>query len=184
MTLEDADVAKYLKDRELSYLLRPVRIHFTKTPESDAEGEEERPLQGTRDIPRWQAEVYAEEGAAQIDEESFEVELSKTASRERIQGRDQIAALNPDFYLKMRRHLVSLKAKAEGNGANMEDYRRNSMVAYDLLTIRLGKILRFAASSSIPQDLLAKITPEEKLFLEHVHRKVDGWRKAVLDGAE
>lgn len=181
MSLDDGDATKFLKDRELSYLLRSVRVNFTETPKDDAEGEEEN-FHGAKDLPRWQAEVYAEEGLAQIDEESFETELAKTASRERIQGKDQIATLNPDFYLKMRRHLAALKAKADGNGANMDDYRRTNMVAYDLLTIRVGKILRFAASSSIPQDLLAKITPEEKLILEHVHSKVDGWRKAVLDG--
>ena len=176
-----ADVANFLKDRELSYLLRPIRVNVKGSAETIvALGAAGTP--GTQELPRWQAEALAEEGIAELAEETFDLELSKAASRERIQGNDQISTMHPDFYLRMRRHLGSLLAKAEGNGTRMEEYRRVSVLAYDLLTIRTSKILRFAASSTAPQDLFTKITPEEKLLFDHIHGIVDAWRRSVLNG--
>ena len=135
------------------------------------------------EVPRWVGEILVETGFADAQEESLEIEISRALSRERIQGSLQLSTLKKDFYLKVRRHLNYLERKGEIDEAAKPEHERFSVSAYDLITLRLGKLLYFGSSSSTPQDLLEKITPEEEKLFNGAHDVVESWRKTVLEGA-
>jgi len=176
----------FLGDRELEYILSPVKITMKRglpNIETLSFKLEETKEGDLIEVPRWVSEVLVDMGFAEVQGEPFEVEVFKVLSRERIQGSLQLSTLKGDFYLKMKRYLGNLKLKSERNGAFKPDFERFSVSAYDLITLRLSKLLYLASSSSTPQDLFEKITPEERELFNEAHRMVDGWRRAVLEGA-
>jgi hypothetical protein len=180
-----SDVSSFFQDRELDYVLLPIKIKMKRGLPRIASSSFE--LAETKEgdvieVSRWVSEVLVDMGFAEVQGEPFEVEVFKALSRERIQGPLQLSTLKSEFYLKMRRHLSELKMKSERNGTARADFEKFSVSTYDLLTLRLSKLLYLASSSSTHQDLLDKITPEERLLFEEAHRMVVSWRKAVLEG--
>lgn len=171
-------------DRELSHLLAPIRITMKKslpkievlsfTLEDTKEGD-------IHELPRWAAEVLVEMGFAEAEDESFELEVFKALSRERIQGPTQLSTLKDDFYLKLRRLLKGLRAKAEKDGSIKPELDRLLISVYDLITLRIGKLL-YLAGSSYPQGISEKVTPEEKELFDQVRKSVEEWRNFLVEG--
>jgi GINS complex protein helical bundle domain len=178
-------VLQSIRDREFAYLLSNSRlkvkqktakidigsIHLEAMNEGDAV-----------DLPRWIAEVLISLDICESQEESFSSEVFKAVTREKIAGSDQISALRPDFYLKIRRHLAFATDTNKVKPSTIPEIEKTRSLIYDLMALRLRKILSIAASLSPPTDLRSKLTPEEYQIFDSVYTLLQSWRSMTMDG--
>lgn len=180
-----SEIEAFLKDRELGHLLTSVRVTLRQSIPRLEFGSvllEEKKEGEVLEVPRWIGEVLQNLGLGELMEESFEAELFKSLSRERMQDSLQLSTLKADFYLRMKKFLEGLKAKSEKNLLSKQDSDRLSVSAYDLLTLRTSKLLYLASAPAPPAELFPRITPEEAQLFEYVHKTVEKWRRLVLEG--
>lgn len=178
-------VLQSIRDREFAYLLSSTRLKVKqKIPKIDIGSVHlEAMNEGDAvDLPRWIAEVFIGLDLCESQEESFASEVFKAVTREKIAGNDQLSTLRPDFYLKIRRHLAF-----SGNPNNMKpssipELERARTLIYDLIALRLRKILSIATSLSPPPDTREKLTPEEYQIFDTVYTLLQSWRSIALEG--
>lgn len=133
------------------------------------------------ELPRWVADELIELKLAESQEERFEDELSRALSREKMMGPLQLSTLPPDFYMRMRRKLASLTSGL-GN-TKKEDFDKMKIACYDLIGMRLSKLLSLSSSSSQGSSLTDKLAPEEEAFFSVSQALSAEWRAALLGGA-
>ena len=168
---------------ELDFLLSNVRVTF-KVPISEIEAGEIKLKQvnqgGTLEIPRWAAEELEKKGLAEIAEEPFETEVFKALSREKILGPLQLSKLSPTFYMRMRRRLLYLMDEASHGRVRRDEFERFKASCYDIVSIRVGKLLSLAnASSNIP-ELQERLTQEERELFSILQQTTKSWKSMVL----
>lgn len=171
-----------IRDREFAYLLSNTRLRAKqKTPRIDIGSVHlEAMNEGDAiDLPRWIAEVLVKQGVCESQEDSFSSEVFKAVTREKIAGPEQIPQLKQDFYLKIRRHLT-FEPNSSASGNSEVDKTRT--LIYDLIALRLRKILSIASSLSPPTDLKEKLTPEEYQIFDSVYSLLQSWRSMTMDG--
>jgi hypothetical protein len=181
--MSDLPVMRAIRDREFSYLLGGTRLRFKqKTSRIDIGSTHLEPKNegDTVDLPRWIAEVLVEMGVCESQEENFSSEVFKAVTREKIAGSDQLSTLRPDFYLKVRRQLSFVSEPAR-SGVHPELEKTRTLV-YDLVALRLRKILSIAISLSAPADIKDKLTPEEYQIFDSVYTLLQSWRSVVMEG--
>ena len=177
------NISTFIQDREMEYLLRPVKLivkhNLPKITMNSFELEESK--EGDLiELPRWAAEEIAKLGFVEVQEESFEVEMLKALSRERIQSSNQISTLTDDFYLKLKRYLRRLKDDTETKKSSKNDYGESYIKAMDLLKIRTVKLLPLTVGED-NQEIMRKITSEEQTLFNEVRNTVQKWRKKILE---
>ncbi|MCP8307407.1 MAG: DNA replication complex GINS family protein [archaeon] len=177
---KESSVISFLKDHEIGFLLIPVKVIMKQDlPHIDI-GSINLPEAHEGDVievPRWVAEIMVQMDFAELQEESFNLELFKALSRERMQDPSQISTLKGDFYLKMKRQMNLMKR----DESLKESYEKFSSSAYDLIASRTSKLLYLAGSSILSPDLERKITPEEKNLFELIRSIIEDWKKAILE---
>ena len=176
------DVAKIFEQREREFLLNPVRVTMkTSTDEMEVgdlvlgkakEGEK-------LEMPRWVAEELVDLELADSQEEAFEVEIFKALTREKILASLQLAPLEPNFYIRMRRRIAAVRVGVEKGKYRREDYEKLRTTSYDLIGRRLSKLLSMSSSANV-QTIADRITPEEKEFFSLCSSMSAGWKKALL----
>ncbi len=186
MQHEAKGMLKFVKDRELEHLLSPVKILMKQSAPKIVMASieiEERKEGDLIEVPRWVAEAYSELGFAEVQEESFELDMLQTLSRERIQGSNQLSTLTGDFYLKLKRHLGYLTRNSKARNGSKYEYDDAYMKALDLITLRTVKLLPLAVGEYTP-DIVKKVTPEELKLFNMVRETVQNWKDAVLKVSE
>lgn len=181
--MSSQSVVQSIRDREFAYLLSSVRLRAKqKMPKTDIGSIHLEPMNegDAVDLPRWIAEILIDLDFCESEEESFASEVFKAVTREKIAGPDQLSTLRPDFYLKIRRHLAFANDSSKRNGSNPETEKTRTLI-YDLMALRLRKILGIAASLSPPTDLRGKLTPEEYQIFESVYSLLRSWRTMTMD---
>ena len=176
----------FIQDREMEYLLHPVKLivkHNLPKITMDSFEIKESKERDIIELPRWAAEEIAELGFAEIQEESFEVEMLKALSRERIQGSNQISTLTGDFYLKLKRYLRRLKEDTENKNVSKQDYDELYLKAMDLFKIRTVKLLPLTVGEDTP-EIMRKVTLEEQTLFNEVRNIVQKWKNTVLEEIE
>lgn len=169
-----------IRDREFAYLLSSTRLKVKqKTSRIDVGSVHLDPMNegDVVDLPRWVAEVLLKLDICESQEESFASEVFKAVTREKIAGPEQLSPLRQDFYLKIRRHL-SLNSKL---GSSSEADKTRTLI-YDLIALRLRKILSVASSLSPPIDIREKLTPEEYQIFDSVYVMLRSWRTMTMEG--
>jgi DNA replication factor GINS len=168
----------FVKNREASFLMSPVKVTArTDIPEAKLstftlqevnEGE-------VVEVPRWVAEILEEENLVNLGEDSVEPELFRALQREKLQGPTQPSQLSKDLYLKLRRHLVTLRKR------NPHDphYEKIKVATQDLVTTRLVKMVTMAGYTSQPEPT-ALLSPEELLLYREIRSLLSEWRCLVL----
>jgi GINS complex protein len=182
--LEDpsANVAKVFEQREREFLLVPVRVTMKTSTEEIEVGDLvlKKAKEGERvEMPRWVAEELVELELAELQEESFEVEIFKALTREKILAALQLSQLEPNFYVRMRRRLAAVRAGVERGKYRREDYEKLRTTSYDLIGRRLSKLLSMSSSANV-QTIADRITPEEKTFFSMSSSISTAWKKALL----
>ena len=134
------------------------------------------------ELPRWVSEELVEMKLAESLEEHFEDELSRTLSKEKMMGPLQLSYLPPDFYMRMRRRLAGT-SNATGGEVRREDFEKLRNACYDLIGMRLSKLLSLSSSSSQGSSLVDRLAPEEDAFFNISQSLSREWRAALLGGA-
>jgi hypothetical protein len=171
-----------IKDREFAYLLSGTRLKILQNTTKQDVGSIhlENMNQGdVVEVPRWIAEILIEMGVAESQEESFASEVFKAVNREKMAGDNQIATLRTDFYLKIRRHLASSSSTVKPT--DLAELERTRTLIYDLVALRLRKILSVSFALSPPTDIKEKLTPEEYQIFDTVYELLQSWRRAIME---
>ena len=183
MSSVDFPLRELFQQRERDYLLSNVKVSMRSAVENIEVGDlkVEKLREGeTAELPRWVAEEFASLGLAEVTEEPFETEILKSLSREKMIGAFQLSNLAPDFYLRMKRRLAYLRDAARAGRVRKEDYERLRASSYDLIGIRLGKLLSLSSSSTTLSAIADKVTPEEKVFFATAQSLSKEWKKVFL----
>ena len=186
-TLSEEQVAlrQVLERREREYLLGSARARMRSSVENLDVGDFhiERLGEGESvELPRWVADELVAQGMADAADPPFESEIFNALSKEKMMGPLQLSGLSPDFYLRMRRRLAALSSVvAEGKGKK-EDFERLRAVCYDLVGIRLSKLLSLSSSSTPASSLADRLTPEEASFFSIAQSLSKEWKSGLLGG--
>ncbi len=184
MSSRTNSVLDSIKDREFAYLLSGTRLKILQnTAKLDVGSIHlENMNQGdVVEVPRWIAEILVGMGVAESQEESFASEVFKAVNREKMAGDNQIATLRPDFYLKIRRHLASSSSTGSMKPTDLAELERTRTLIYDLVALRLRKILSVSFALSPPTDIKEKLTPEEYQIFDKVYELLQSWRRAIME---
>jgi hypothetical protein len=184
---EPLHLRQMLERREREYLLGKARVKMRSSVENLDVGDfrVEKLSEGqTTDLPRWVADELAGLSLAEVVEEPFEVEIFRVLSREKMMGPLQLSALPPDFYIRMKRRLGSLAEGAAGGRVKKEDLDRLKAGSYDLIGMRLSKLLSLSSSSTPASALAERLTPEEQAFFSVSQSMSREWKVALLGGAK
>ena len=185
MSEEQFSLKQMLERREREYLLGNARTKMRSSVESLDVGDfhAERLSEGDSvELPRWVADELVSQGMAEPADPPFENEVFNALSKEKMMGPLQLSTLPADFYVRMRRRLGSLSAAAGEGKARKEDLDRLRAVCYDLVGIRLSKLLSLSSSSTPASSLLERLNPEEASFFAVSQSLSKEWRAAILGG--
>jgi hypothetical protein len=182
---EQITLRQVLERREREYLLETTTARMRSSVENLDVGDFhiDRLSEGESvDLPRWVAEELIGQGMAESAEAPFENQIFSALSREKMMGPLQLSGLAPDFYIKMRRKLGALSAGVAEGKARKEELERLRGVCYDLVGIRLSKLLSLSSSSTPASSLAEKLTPEEGAFFAISQSLAREWKAGLLGG--
>jgi hypothetical protein len=174
-----------LERREREYLMTSTRARMRSSVENLDVGDFhiEKLNEGESvELPRWVADELVGQGMAETAESPFENEVFNALSKEKMMGPLQLSRLQPDFYLRMRRRLSTLGASVGEGKSRKEEHDRLRAVCYDLVGIRLSKLLSLSSSSATATTLEDKLTPEESAFFMLSQSLSKEWKTALLGG--
>ena len=180
-------VIEILHRREREYLLSNVRAKMKTSVENLDAGDLriEKASEGeTIEIPLWAAEALARLNLVEVPGEAFEVELVKALGREKMMGPLQLSGVSPDFYVKMKRRLETMGEGVREGKVRKEEYDRLRAGCYDIVGLRLSKLLSLSSSSTSLASLGDKLTPEEAAFFAQSQSRTGEWKAAILGGAK
>lgn len=179
----DSGVTGMFEQRERDYLLSMVRVTMRSSVENIEVGDFkiEKLREGEiTELPRWVAQEFASLGLAEVAEEPFETEILKSLSREKMMSPFQLSNLSPDFYLRMRRRLAHIQGAAMAGKVRKDEYDRLRASSYDLIGIRLGKLLSLSSSLTTLSAIVEKLTPEERFFFTMSQSFSKDWKDIIL----
>jgi len=180
-------VKELLDRREREYLLGTARTKIRSSVENLDVGDFhiEKLSEGeTTDLPRWVADELIGQGMAESADAPFENEVFSALSREKMMGPLQLSKLPPDFYVRMRRRLGTPSGVVAEGKVRKEDLERLRAVCYDLVGIRLSKLLSLSSSSAPASSLADKLTPEESAFFAISQSLSKEWKAGLLGGGK
>jgi len=184
---EQVTLRQMLERREREYLLGSTRAKMRSSVENLDVGDFhiEKLAQGDSvDLPRWVADELVVQGMAETTEAPFENEIFNALSKEKMMGPLQLSALPPDFYVRMRRRLGYLGAGVAEGKTRREDFERLRAVCYDIVGIRLSKLLSLSSSSTPASTLGERLTPEESAFFALSQSLSKEWKAGLLGGSK
>jgi hypothetical protein len=176
-----------LERREREYMLGNAKVKMRSSVENLDVGDFriEKLSEGeTTDLPRWVAEELVGLNLADAIEEPFEVEIFRALGREKMMGPLQLSVLSRDFYVRMRRQLGSLARGVEEGKVKKEEFDKLRAGTYDLVGMRLSKLLSLSSSSTSAATLADKLTLEESTFFSVSQALSKEWKGALLGGAK
>ena len=183
---EQVALRQMLERREREYMLGTTQVRMRSQVENIDVGDFhiDKLSEGAQaDLPRWVADELVGQGMAESSETPFENEIFSALSKEKMMGPLQLSGLSPDFYVRMQRRLATLEGRgAEGKGRK-EDFDRLRAVCYDLVGIRLSKLLSLSSSSTPASSLADRLTPEESAFFAISQSLSKEWKAGLLGGS-
>ena len=132
------------------------------------------------DIPRWVSSILVDKGLVDFVDTGIEIEVLTAVHKEKLLGNLQLSPLRDDFYPKVKLLLNDWKAKFVTNPDLKIEYDKISMSCYDLMNIRISKLISLASLSHPPDDLSKKITPEEHILFNKTRKDIQEWRHSMF----
>ncbi len=130
----------------------------------------------------WVAKELAQAGMVHFREEDTldPTKLFKIQWKEGVQVPGQISELPPDFYPKLRRFIAQAKEEMAKQPEKHQDYEKAKQLARDIVNSRLKKIVALS-SASAQEQVLKKLTVEEKLIYEQLRKQITDWKANILE---
>lgn len=130
----------------------------------------------------WIAKELAKEGIVHLREEDNldATKLYKVQWKERVQIAGQISEVPEDFYPKLRRYLAELKAEMGRQPEKIQEYQKAKHLSDDIVNSRLKKIVTLSAGPTQAEQILSKLTEEERLIYMQLGKTVSEWRSQIL----
>jgi hypothetical protein len=182
---EQIALKQMLERREREYMLGKAMVKMRSAVENLDVGDfkiEQLSEGESIELPRWVADELIGQGMAEAVEGPFESEIFRTLSKEKLMGPLQLSQLPGDFYVKMRRRLGQLSGGVEEGKVKKEELDRLRAVCYDLVGIRLSKLLSLSSSSASASSMTDKLTPEESAFFAVSQSLSKEWKGGLLGG--
>jgi GINS complex protein helical bundle domain len=171
------------EQREREFMLAKVRVKMRTSVENIDAGDykiESMQAGQSAELPRWVAEELTSLNLAETSDEPFETEIFRALSKEKMMGPLQLSALPEDFYLRMRRRVEYLGNAVRDGRVRKEEHEKLKGVCYDLIGMRLSKLLSLSSSSTKASDMGEKLSPEEKAFFNMAQASSLEWKAALL----
>ncbi len=177
-------IGELIERKEREFMLAKSRVRMRSSIENIDAGDYriEKLSEGQLvELPRWVADELVDLKLAESQEESFEVEVARALSKEKMMGPLQLSTLPPDFYMRMRRKLSGMTNGGNGQ-VKKEDFDRMRNACYDIIGMRLSKLLALSSSSTSSESLADRLAPEEEAFFSISQTLSKDWRAALLGG--
>jgi len=133
----------------------------------------------------WVAKQLAQAGIVHFREDEIldNTKLFKAQWKEGVQIPGQISELTDDFYPKLRRFLNDLKDQATQTqqSEKFHEYDRTKQLSRDIVNSRLKKIVALASGPGQSEQVLKKLTDEEKLVYERLVKIISEWKAKILE---
>ena len=167
MKLEDV-----IKVHSVGYGLEEVKVEFKHDLKMDVSGVKiEGKESEIMNIPRWVAEILESEKHIILHEQDMLTELKQSKVKEDVQGEESLSTLDKHFYIKMKSYMKKL---------SKDDSDRVESMLNELVRIRQGKIVRLADSSKLTSDLASKLSVEEEVYFNQIHKASVEFSKQVM----
>jgi hypothetical protein len=131
----------------------------------------------------WVAKELAAVGMAHFREDDI-LDFPKLFKQQWIGGiqtPDQISALPDNFYSKLRRFLNDLKEQASRQSEKYQEYDRAKQLARDIVNSRLKKVVALSSAPAQSDQILKKLTSEEKIVYEQLVKIISEWKTGILE---
>jgi len=176
-------IRELIEQREREFMLAKTRVKMRSSVENIDAGDYriESLAEGQSvELPRWVAEELAALNLAETSDEPFESEIFRALSREKMMGPLQLSVIPEDFFLRMRRRVAHLGNAVKEGRVRREEYEKLKGVCYDLIGMRLSKLLSLSSSSAKASDMGERLTPEERAFFTMAQSSSQEWKTALL----
>ena len=121
-------------------------------------------VQGTSgevlNMPQWIGKILEDNKLATLDSPDMVTELKQALSKEKMVGDYQVSTLEPQFYIKLKQHMRTLRR---------DDFNHVESMLLELFRMRRGKLVKLADSTKLSSDLYNKITVEESVFFKAIY---------------
>jgi hypothetical protein len=133
----------------------------------------------------WIAKELQSSGIVHIREEELlnGSKLYKVQWKEGVQIPGMISELPENFYPKLRRYLTFAEAEAV-QPEKIQEYHKVKALAKDIINSRLKKIISLSSASAQSDQVLKKLTTEEKSIYEQLGEIISTWKKQILQNQE
>ena len=167
MELEDV-----IKVHAVGFGLEEVKVEFKHDLKMDVSGVKiEGKESEIMNIPRWVAEILESEKHIILHDQDMLTELKQAKVKEDVQGEESLSTLDKHFYIKMNSYMKKL---------SKDDFDKVESMLNELVRIRQGKIVRFADSSKLTSDLASKLSVEEEVYYNEIHKASLEFKKQVI----
>lgn len=133
----------------------------------------------------WVGDILAREGIVHFREEDEldATRLYKIQWKERVQAAGQISELPENFYPKLRRYITQIKEESTTTRQpeKVQEYEKAKHLAWDIVNSRLKKIIALASGPLQTDQIVKKLTCEEKLAYKQLYKAINEWRSHILE---
>lgn len=138
------------------------------------------------EVYHWIADKLVESEIAHFREDSQfgASELYKVQWKERVQTAGQISELPDEFYPKLRRYLADMRKDFLKQPEKIHEHNKAMQLAWDIVNSRLKKTIALSSVSNQNEQMLKKMTTEERLIYEQLGNIIAKWRKSILEHKE
>ena len=131
----------------------------------------------------WVAKELATAGMVHFREEDVldSIKLFKVQWKEGVQIPGQISELPDDFYPKLRRYVATLKDEISRQPEQINEFQRTQHLAKDIVNSRLKKIVSLSAAPSQSDQVIKKLSSEEKILFDQLVKIISNWKMKILE---
>ena len=131
----------------------------------------------------WVAKELANIGWMHFREEDAldSTKLFKVQWKEGVQIPGQISELPDDFYPKLRRYILSAKEEIAKQPEKISEYQKTKHLAKDIVNARLKKIVALSSTPGQSDQILKKLSTEEKLLYDQLVKIISDWKTKILE---
>lgn len=177
-----------LEDLDFHFENSPVKIIANRNyPMINLAGLNVGPLEegNEYEVYHWIGFILVEAGIAHFreDDELDATRLYKVQWKERVQAAGQIAELSEDFYPRLRRYLSEVKVESTTTRQpeRVQEYEKAKQLSWDIVNSRLKKIVSLASGPTQTDQIVKKLTTEERLLYEQLSKSINEWRTHILE---